>query len=144
MTPDVRAVIDAAVIADRRLMPDGASLVGVGWSTVELDRAAAELGLEVAGAAGDPALGARSRLGSTADGLAIALLEPSTEGRLARSLARLGEGPVATWWDGDTSDGLDLLPLADGPFGPARLVRDVASDGRFRFLRSRRAATING
>jgi hypothetical protein len=143
VTPAARAAIDTAISADRRRVPEGATLVGVGWSTVDGDRAAAELGLEVADAAGDAALGASSRIGATADGLTIVLLEPSTEGRLSASLARLGEGPVATWWDVDSGDGLDLAPDADGPFGVVRRLREPASDHRFRFLRSRRAATIN-
>ena len=54
------------------------------------------------------------------------LLEPDTEGRLAASLARHGEGLAAIWF-GPRQDVSDALPagfgsLADGPLGPARLL----------------------
>ena len=81
-------------------------LAGVGWATVELDRAEAELAEWLAGDAPDPAadalepvLGARCA-SAAADGLPgaeLVLLEPTTEGRLAASLARDGEGPCALY-----------------------------------------------
>ena len=78
-------------------------LVGIGWSTVELDRAEADLdpwlGPEAGIVGADPQLGARARL-RTAGSLPsdwIVLLEPSTEGRAAASLARDGEGPCALY-----------------------------------------------
>ena len=154
MTPAVRAAIEAAVRTDRRVVPGGATLAAVGWSTVDFDRAAAELGVDLVALPDDVALGAACRAAIDRDGPigpALILLEPSTEGRLARALARHGEGPIATWWDADLDDGPDaepaladaLLPPAVGPLGPARLLREGARDGRFRFLRSRRAATIS-
>ncbi len=151
MTPAVRSAIDAAVRADRRVVPGDATLAAVGWSTVDFDRAAAQLGVDVVPAPDDAALGAVCRVAIGGDGPAFILLEPSTEGRLAAALARHGEGPIATWWDVDpdadpaadhAADG-PLLPTADGPLGPARLLRDGARDGRFRFLRGRRTATIS-
>jgi len=87
------------------------TLVGVGWATVELDRADAELDpwLAPRGGAGEggaedaegtePHLGGRSRRRG-AGGLpagSLLLLEPSTEGRLAAALARDGEGPCALY-----------------------------------------------
>ena len=82
-------------------------LAGVGWATVELDRAEAELAEWLAGEAPDPApddVGADPRRagapGEAADGLPgaeLVLLEPTTEGRLAASLARDGEGPCALY-----------------------------------------------
>ena len=109
----------------------------LGWATVELDRAEAELRQAFAqfgaGAAteatDDDLLGARCRLVSFGGGsFQVALLEPSTEGRLAASLVRYGEGFVAAYAplaDLDrvgTSSGLLLSAEADGPFGRQRLV----------------------
>jgi len=138
VNPAVAAAIDRTVTEDRRHAPPGSTLVGVGWSTVDTDRLAEALRPAVTrdflDAASDTALGARARAGALADGTALVLLEPSTEGRLAASLARLGEGPVVTWWR--TVPPADAGPGAvlDGPFGPAWLVRDGRRDGRFLFL----------
>jgi hypothetical protein len=109
---------------------DGA--IAVGWATVELDRAARELShLLATGAAFAPAdasvtLGARCRSGPAAEaGLWIALLEPETEGRLAGTLARDGEGWAASWVLAETAGATRTPALAaarPGPFGPERLV----------------------
>ena len=82
-------------------------LAGLGWATVELDRAADELGMWLGrgarpGRAGRAstrcsARGARLRDAGGLPGDAVLLLEPSTEGRLAASLARDGEGPAALY-----------------------------------------------
>ena len=81
-------------------------VVAIGWATVELDRATAELGLDLGLAPdmfipADPsvALGAECRLASgvLADGRSLAVLEPATEGPLAAALARWGEGPRVVW-----------------------------------------------
>ena len=80
--------------------------LALGWATVELERAASELAAElgISAAAFLPAsdsivLGARCRVayGVLPGGRPLAILEPRTEGRLAGSLARRGEGPAATW-----------------------------------------------
>lgn len=74
----------------------GLPLAGIGWATVEHERAQSELDPSGSWAelARDPALGARRWLrvadGATADP-ALVILEPDTEGRLAASLARFGE-----------------------------------------------------
>jgi hypothetical protein len=106
---------------------DGA--LAVGWATVELDRAALELShLLATGAAFAPAdasviLGASCRSAPAAKaGLWIALLEPDTEGRLAGTLARNGEGWVATWVLPGAMGGPALSAARPGPFGPERLV----------------------
>lgn len=106
---------------------DGA--MAVGWATVELDRAARELShLLAAGTAFSPAassviLGARCRSGPAAEaGLWIALLEPDTEGRLAGTLARSGEGWAASWEPAGASGARRLSAERPGPFGPERLV----------------------
>jgi hypothetical protein len=116
-------------------------LAGLGWATVELDRAADELGMWLGEApdpdapdAPDPLLGARSRV-RDAGGLpgdAVLLLEPSTEGRLAASLARDGEGPAALYlrpaaglraWTAEArSRGVTLSARRVGPLGGSVLV----------------------
>jgi hypothetical protein len=130
----IREALDAA----------GASRpVAVGWATVELDRAAAEL----AGSLGltpdafvpehdSVVLGARCRVapGVLPDGLSLAILEPIAEGRLAGRLARLGEGPAAVWAPpepGVTADGSGGRP---GPFGPERLAPGGPVQGPYRLL----------
>jgi hypothetical protein len=107
--------------------------LAVGWATVELDRAAAALAPMLApGTAFEPAsssehLGATCRVGRVdpafVDELAatVVLLEPSTEGRLAATLARLGEGWCATW-DAPTAEVTRLSARRDGPLGSERLV----------------------
>jgi hypothetical protein len=81
-------------------------LVAVGWATVDVDRAEGELDTwlgpapETGPDAGvDPHLGAtvRFRGAGSLPGDWLALLEPSTEGRAAASLARHGEGPCALY-----------------------------------------------
>jgi hypothetical protein len=75
-------------------------IVALGWATVDADRAAAATPLDPADAftplPDDHHLGARVR-GWLARQPATLLLEPSTEGRLAATLARLGEGPAALY-----------------------------------------------
>ena len=119
---------------------DPSTLLAVGWATVEASRAESELraalGLGAGDAVGLPPstlLGARCRrLSIDADGPAVIVLEPEREGRLAASLARLGEGPIAAWLAPGYDDatlrvraqlgGLLLSAVAGGPFGPERLV----------------------
>jgi hypothetical protein len=127
------ALVAPALAADART-------VAVGWATVELDRAALELAAELGiasdrfgEAVGSPLLGARCRLavGLLPDDVAVVLLEPDTEGRLAGRLARFGEGPAAVWLGvADIASAADALRLAGvatsidrpGPFGLERLV----------------------
>jgi hypothetical protein len=79
--------------------------MAIGWATVELERAAGELshllelGSTFEDAPSSVILGARCRVGRVADdpSLRIVLLEPETEGRLAATLARSGEGWKVTW-----------------------------------------------
>jgi hypothetical protein len=107
-------------------------IVARGWATVELERAAAELGDSLpAGTGFEPAepsiaLGARCLRGTQADGRGvIVLLEPDIEGRIAGFLARHGEGWAATWLDAEDADDDGGLVATDGvtpgPFGPERL-----------------------
>ena len=143
MSPEVQATIDRAVAAARARVPDSATLIGVGWATVDLDRAAAELGITPSDVAPDDALGARCRAIDGPDGVAFVLLEPSTDGRLAATLARWDEGPAITWWDVPAVDGRAAAPETSGPLGAVRLLRDGGRDGPWRFLRVRSPVTIS-
>jgi len=129
---------------------DGVVAHAVGWATVDLDRAAADLaGLLAAGTVFGPApdselLGARCRvapLAAEAPGPLrpptaarfVVLLEPTTEGRLAATLARHGEGWCATWATdapgrpAATSGSRSVV--RDGPFGRERLAIDGPVSG---------------
>jgi hypothetical protein len=112
-------------------------------ATVDLERALADLrGDGVGGgqqlvtgrpdAVEDPLLGARVVVLTTEAGAQIALAEPSTEGRLAGTLARHGEGRAGAYWrvpvDLDVVRAaaaeahVALSPAASGPFGRSVLV----------------------
>jgi hypothetical protein len=110
-------------------------VAGIGWATVELDRAARELygAGPFSPASRDASLGASARRspsskpGSPGPVLpAIVLLEPDTEGLLAAALARFGEGVLALYLGpldrADVDDTPHLGPPRSGPLGPARLV----------------------
>ena len=105
-------------------------IAGIGWATVELDRAARELASVATfeAAAREATLGAaarRSPLGDRSRPVTV-LLEPDTEGLLAASLARFGEGVGAVYLAplerADVDDTPNLGPSRPGPLGPARLV----------------------
>jgi hypothetical protein len=119
------------------------SLVGIVWSTVELDRAETELDPWLAPV--DPALGdgdghhdphlgahVRRRRTTALPGGAFLLAEPSTEGRLAASLARDGEGPCAlllrpeagldVWVAEARARGAQVSARRRGPLGMAVLL----------------------
>ena len=121
-------------------------LAGIGWATVELDRAEKELG-QWLGDAVEPAspidaqLGAhaRVRLAGGLPGRHVVLLEPSTEGRVAASLARDGEGPCAIYlrpaggldpWAAAARDrGIHLGRRRVGPLGRSALVAGAPPAG---------------
>ena len=123
----------------------GLPLAGIGWATVELERAAADLtsafaraGMpepEWTPAARDELLGATTWVSrtwwptwSSDDPPAIVLLEPDTEGRLAATLARHGEGVGAIYValrPGEPPSRIDAARLgrpSAGPIGSGRLV----------------------
>jgi hypothetical protein len=148
--------------------------VAVGWATVDLDRATAawreRLPAEapITDAPDSVLLGARCRLTRVQakaldrpdlDGeVTLLLLEPATEGRLAATLARHGEGWVATWFAAadDEEDaaagavsltaGVDPFVEDDafsrpmrsavraGPLGPERLLLDGPVTGPHRLV----------
>ncbi len=111
-------------------------VLGIGWATVELERAAQEL-LEAFITAGmpDPQWELAPReglLGATAwaepgDSArpSIVLLEPDTESRLAATLARFGEGVAAVYLQparGDAVESSRLGRPSPGPLGMSRIV----------------------
>lgn len=98
------------------------------WATVDLDRAAGDLGLPVQALASEPHLGAAVGLVRPPGGPPIALLEPDTEGRLAATLARHGEGPAGAYLVAGRSLA-DEPGVRNGPFGPSVLDRASPRDG---------------
>lgn len=129
-------------------------IVGRGWATVEVERAAAALAERLEpGAAFQEAprsaiLGARCLRGRARpavddddDPAWIVLLEPDTEGRLAGYLARFGESWAATWTVPEDPRASRGRGLARGPFGEERLADGSPAAGPFRLLLS--AATID-
>ena len=130
----------------------GGRTIAHGWATVDLDRAVQELG-QALGVPPDRfvvapdsrLLGARCRVADDVlpDGSSLAVLEPTTEGRLAATLARVGEGPAAVWLAAADGRGPDSASTErdgrfsarhDGPFGPERLVLGDATHGPHRLL----------
>jgi hypothetical protein len=83
----------------------GATIVAIGWATVEIERAERELEAAIgdggswADAPRDALLGARAATyrPTAVDRPLVVVLEADTEGRLAASLARHGEGVAATY-----------------------------------------------
>jgi hypothetical protein len=67
------------------------------------------------------ALGARG-LATDVDGRAVVLLEPTTEGRLAGSLARFGPGPCGLYLAAEHRPPLVTAPERPGILGPTRLI----------------------
>jgi len=145
----IRAFATEAVTAAR--VPDGAGrLVAVGWATVETERAIGQL----ADALGIAATSFRAAPPSAALGasclvldmplpgdVALAVLEPATEGRIAAGLARWDEGPLVAWYaaaePGPDAVAPASVPAATGPlgpFGPERLVGRDPLTGPHRLL----------
>lgn len=146
----VADAVDGALARWRATVPDaaaGAEPLAVGWTTVEAERAEAEVtAAAVPGTVGpfvaaarDDLLGATCRVTALTSAAvpgvrSLVLLEPSAEGPLAASLARLGEGPAVVWLAGGATTaalpGGILSASAAGPFGAERLVLAGGRDGR--------------
>lgn len=105
------------------------------WATVDLDRTLVSLGIELGARATMPdvLLGARVVvLPPGPDGSSLAVAEPITEGRLAATLARHGEGPAGRYVavldllgmarDRAAASGIAVSRVEDGPFGPSMLL----------------------
>lgn len=96
------------------------ALAGIGWATVDLERAAAAWpDRRFLPGTPEASLGARTLVESAPPPgtLALVLLEPATEGRLAATLARHGEGPVVLYVAraGAGRPHLVRLPIVTGP-----------------------------
>ena len=97
-----------------------ARLLGVGIATVDAARFLAERpGLDVVEAPDDEILGARAWIAAGGRSRLV-VLEPSTEGRLAASLARVGEGPIALYLESTAY--APGARIATGPVGRCRLL----------------------
>jgi hypothetical protein len=145
--PEVRAEGRLALVpvgpdpAGARVAPQrGLRIVALGWATVDTERTVGDFraALDATGdgepGEPDPLLGAHVRVlhDPRLPGGRVALLEPSTEGRLAATLARDGEGPCALYlappdsldaWLGRARSGGVAGSRPDvGPFGRASLV----------------------
>jgi hypothetical protein len=141
---DAGAVSRLAAARSRLEPLGGVTVVALGYATVDLDEAEdvakSRFGdVTVRPAPDDALLGARCRIVVVASGPWIVLLEPATEGRLAASLARYGQVPVAEYLATTSDDanamaaaasaGIALSPRTAGPFGLERLVLDGAPWG---------------
>jgi hypothetical protein len=145
--------LDAFLSATDALAPALPGIpLALGWATVELERAAIELGAALhipvdrfGEADDDELLGARCRVASAAlpGGRSLVVLEPSTEGRLAATLARVGEGPSAIWLMVDdlsaTATAARVVGTAvslerTGPLGVERLLLGGPIHGPHRLL----------
>jgi hypothetical protein len=135
-----RAIIRPLETVDRVAGPDSRRVFG--WATVDTDRTERDLIAGFGSSApvtsldlpDDTQLGARCRLMASSPGLLeVLLLEPVTEGRIAASLARFGEGVVAVYVAVPAarfhavlrdlrSAGLVLSGEGHGPFGRQHLI----------------------
>lgn len=148
--PDAHDASDAGVTVVR--------CVGVGLATVDTERFASQLGWRMIRAAPDLVLGARATLALDAgiEGVHLLILEPVTEGRVAASLARWGEGPVALYLrpgaglaaarERVLAGGGQATPTAsDGPFGRSFAVAGGLPWGpHLVFVESDAVATVGG
>jgi hypothetical protein len=146
--PPVQPVIE-------RLLPAGSELrvVAVIWATVDVDRVLAGIGLPAEPLADDILLGAAVRLVRPLEGEPIALVEPRTEGLIALTLARSGEGPAGHYVLAAgglpglvaraAAAGIDLKTANEGPFGPSALVLGGPAAGPHVVLVTHPAGTID-
>ena len=136
------------------LLPAGTDphVIAVIWATVDIDRVVAGIGLPAVELPDDPLFGAFVRLVRPPDADPIALLEPRTEGRIAETLARAGEGPVGRYVvavdglarvaDRAAAAGLALSRIEEGPFGPSAIVLGGPPAGPHLVLVDRPTGTI--
>ena len=143
----------AETVVARLLPPDSEPRVlAVIWATVDFDRVLAGIGLAAEALPDDRLLGAAVRLVRPPDGEPIALLEPTTEGRIAATLAQVGEGPAGQYVlaTGGLSSivvradaGIGFKRADDGPFGPSILVLGGPPAGPHVVLVAAPAGTID-
>jgi hypothetical protein len=143
---------NAGVGPEGKRPPDERRVLAVIWATVDRDRVLADLDLAAERLAEDPHLGASVTLVRSAEGDPIAILEPITEGRLAATLARNGEGPAGEYVEAPlpleaigraaAAAGLVIGRPADGPFGRSVLVLPSRLGGPLLVLVQPSAGTI--
>ena len=103
-------------------------VVALIWRTVDVERTVDAMGLAAEAIDDDDVLGARGLLVRPPDGPPVAVLEPSTEGRLAAALARDDEGESGFYFapaggpDDASEAGFTLIAEGRGPFGRSALV----------------------
>ena len=120
------------------------------WQTVDVERTVDDLGIGGEAIEEDQVIGGKGVLVRPEDGVLVAILEPSTEGPLAESLARHGEGDAGVYvaphggLDEARRAGLTIYREAPGPFGRAALVRmqTGSQTAPFTIIVERPAATI--
>lgn len=146
---------DAPAPDTAALFPGGAEpqVLAVIWATVDVERLLAGIGLPSVELPDDPLLGALVRLVRPPGDEPIALLEPRTEGRLAATLARFGEGPAGHYVVAPeglaaaiaraAAAGIVLTRPEEGPFGPSVLVLHGDPVGPHLVLVDRPAGTID-
>jgi hypothetical protein len=130
--PSADVDVDGALVAVAGPAPVELARI---WATVDLDRTLASLGIEHGAGAtvADVLLGARVLvLPPGPDRPSLAIAEPITEGRLAATLARHGEGPAGRYLavadglrmarDRAAATGVAVSRVEDGPFGPSMLL----------------------
>jgi len=148
-----RTVLEAAIesaAASSDLPGSEVRLRGLGWATVDLDRAVDEFERDLGLPSGtfvealeSTALGARCRVAvDLLAGISVALLEPSTEGRVAAFLARFGEQYAVAWYGSKIAIVDGLTEVRPGPFGDERLVIGGPGRGPYRLLIASRPGTI--
>jgi len=110
----------------------GALTLATIWATVDVERTLADRGVEASELGNDPFLGARVVVPAGGGEDPVAIAEPTTEGRLAATLARHGEGVVGRYVA--VADGLAgaaaraadrriaVTRIEAGPFGRSMLV----------------------
>jgi hypothetical protein len=99
----------ARALADTFLpqrLRSGDRVVGLGWATVDTERTVVEAAPRMWESSGrEPAVGASAVLTRIGD-VALVVLEPDTEARLAAALARFGEGLCLAYVAGDGPGGM--------------------------------------
>ena len=133
-------------VANRRIL-------AIIWATVDRDRLLAESGWTgTENLPGDPLLGASVAVARPSTGEVLAVVEPVTEGRLAATLARHGEGPAGEYVEAPvafdaigpaaTAAGLVVGRPAAGPFGRSVIVVSGPVTGPHLILVERPPGTI--
>ena len=128
-------------------------ILAIIWATVDRDRLLAESGWTGTVSLPDDALlGASVAVARPSTGEVLAVVEPATEGRLAATLARHGEGPAGEYVEAPipldaigpaaTAAGLVVGRPAAGPFGRSVIVVSGPVTGPHLILVERPPGTI--